>query len=89
MNRKPFTPQPGTGYWNQGGGTFDCLSVLDDGRAVMRNRASGWTLENEEAGGGEWSVPSRPRELTPTQLSLFPQKQKYPTEKKKRYGKTL
>lgn len=44
MNRKPFTPQPGTGYWNQGGGTFDCLSVLDDGRAVMRNRASGWTL---------------------------------------------
>lgn len=30
MNRKPFTPQPGTGYWNQGGGTFDCLSVLDD-----------------------------------------------------------
>lgn len=44
MNRKPFTPQPGTGYWNQGGETFDCLSVLDDGRAVMRNRASGWTL---------------------------------------------
>lgn len=52
-------------------------------------QASGWTLEQENAGGGSWSVPSRPRELEPTQLSLFPQKQKYPTEKKKRYSKIL
>lgn len=52
-------------------------------------RASGWTLEKENAGGGSWNVPSRPRELKPIQLSLFPQKQKYPTEKKRRYCKML
>lgn len=42
-----------------------------------------------EAGGGNWSVPSRPRELIPTQLSLFPQKEKYPTVKKVRWRKRL
>ena len=52
-------------------------------------RASGWTLEKENAGGGSWNVPSRPRELEPIQLSLFPQKQKHPTEKKRRYCKML
>lgn len=52
-------------------------------------RASGWTVEKENAGGGSWNVPSRPRELEPIQLSLFPQKQKYPTEKKRRYCKML
>lgn len=52
-------------------------------------RASGWMLEQENAGGGSWNVPSRPREVEPTQLSLFPQKQKYPTEKKKRYCNIL
>ena len=52
-------------------------------------RASGWTLEQENAGGISWNVPSRPRELEPTQLSLFPQKRKYPAEKKKRYCKIL
>lgn len=47
MNRKPFTPQPGTGYKNQGGGIFDCIGTpaLEHGDAVlMRNRASGWTF---------------------------------------------
>lgn len=53
-------------------------------------KASGWTLESEEAGGGNWSVPSRPRNLIPQQLSLLcEQKEKYPTEKKKRWGKSL
>ncbi len=52
-------------------------------------KASGWKLEKEEAGGGDWNVPSRPREMIPQQMSLFPQKQKYPTERKKRYGKEL
>lgn len=52
-------------------------------------RASGWTLEKENAGGGSWNVPSRPRELEPIQLSLFPQKLKYPTESKKRWCKFL
>lgn len=52
-------------------------------------KASGWTCEKEEAGGGSWSVPSRPRTLEEAQMSMFPQKQKYPTQKKKRYAKNL
>ena len=52
-------------------------------------KASGWELENEDVGSGDWNVPSRPRELIPQQLSLFPVKQKYPTEKKKRFVKDL
>lgn len=46
MNRKPFTPQPGASYRNQGGGVFECIETFDskDGGAVMRNRTSGWTL---------------------------------------------
>lgn len=51
-------------------------------------KASGWICEGE-AGGGNWSVPSRPRELISSQLSLFPQKEKYPTEKKVRWSKDL
>lgn len=51
-------------------------------------KASGWICEGE-AGGGNWSVPSRPRELIPAQMSLFPQKEKYPTEKKVRWSKDL
>lgn len=51
-------------------------------------KASGWICEGE-AGGGNWSVPSRPRELIPTQMSLFPQKEKYPIEKKVRWSKEL
>lgn len=39
--------------------------------------ASGWTLELEEAGGGSWSCPSRPRHTTA------------PTEKKQRWCKLL
>ena len=49
-------------------------------------KSSGWKCEGE-VGGGNWSVPSRPRELIPQQLSLFPQRQKYPTEKKVRWSK--
>lgn len=52
-------------------------------------KASGWKLEQENAGGGSWNVPSRPRELESAQLSLFPQKPKYPTENKKRWCKFL
>lgn len=51
-------------------------------------KASGWQCEGE-AGGGNWNVPSRPRELIPTQISIFPQKEKYPTEKKVRWSKNL
>ena len=51
-------------------------------------KASGWICEGE-TGGGNWSVPSRPRELMPSQMSLFPQKEKYPIEKKVRWSKEL
>lgn len=58
----------------------------EDGASL---RASGWTLEADGVGGGSWDCPSRPREIVEAQMSLFPQKQKYPTESKKRYGKML
>lgn len=51
--------------------------------------ASGWHCEAENCGGGSWSSPSRPRELVDAQISMFGNKQKYPTEKKKRYSKVL
>lgn len=51
-------------------------------------KASGWICEGE-TGGGNWSVPSRPREIISSQMSLFPQKEKYPTEKKMRWVKIL
>lgn len=51
MNRKPFTPQPGTGYRNQGGGIFDCIAATDESDVfIMRNRASGWTLNAHGVG---------------------------------------
>lgn len=52
-------------------------------------KASGWRLEDENVGGGSWNCPSRPRELQAQQLSLFPEKQKYPIGKKQRWGKDL
>lgn len=51
--------------------------------------ASGWHCEKESTGGGSWDHPSRPRELEEVQMSLFSQKQKYPTEKKQRWAKEL
>lgn len=53
-------------------------------------RASGWTCEADNIGGGSWNTPSRPREVVEQQLSLFgDNKPKYSTEKKKRYAKEL
>lgn len=54
-------------------------------------KASGWTLEDEDVGGGSWSVPSRPREIKSTQLSFIEElnKDKYPTCKKQRWAKEL
>ena len=53
-------------------------------------KAAGWVLEVDGVGGSDWNVPSRPREVFATQLSLFPEKQKYPIgEKKQRWGKKL
>ena len=54
-------------------------------------KASGWHLEADNVGGvNGWSVPSRPREIESEQMSLFEQKQKYPTGvKKQRWVKML
>lgn len=50
-------------------------------------KASGWELDKDNCGGGTWSTPSRPRELT--QITLFGTEQKYPTERKQRWVKHL
>ena len=53
-------------------------------------KASGWKLEADGVGGSDWNVPSRPREVVASQMSLFPEKQKYPVgEKKQRWVKLL
>lgn len=49
-------------------------------------RGSGW-IEDGEAGGGTWNVPSRPREIEVT--NLFGTVQKYPIEKKIRWKQEL
>lgn len=50
-------------------------------------KASGWKCEDASCGGGSWSVPSRPRQLT--EINLFGEQQKYPTSKKQRWCKEL
>ena len=53
-------------------------------------KAAGWVLEADGVGGSDWNVPSRPREVVASQMSLFPEKQKYPVgEKKQRWVKLL
>lgn len=53
-------------------------------------KASGWICETENAGGTDWNVPSRPREVFATQMSLFEEKPKYPINvKKQRWAKIL
>ena len=47
-------------------------------------KASGF-INDGEAGGTSWDVPSRPREET--QLTLFGEERKYPNEKKTRWVK--
>lgn len=40
MNRKPFTPQTGTSYRNQGGGNFVCIAATEQNDVfIMRNQA--------------------------------------------------
>ena len=50
-------------------------------------KASGWHCEDNDCGGGNWSVPSRPRELV--EINLWGEKQKYPIGKKQRWAKEL
>lgn len=50
-------------------------------------KARGWTMDKNDTGGGSWSVPSRPRELT--QITLLGEEIKYSIEKKVRWVKNL
>lgn len=50
-------------------------------------KASGWECETNECGGGNWSRPSRPREIV--QMTIFGEEQKYPVNKKQRWMKRL
>lgn len=53
-------------------------------------KAAGWVCEADGVGGGDWNTPSRPREVLPEQISLFPVKSKYPVGvKKQRWVKEL
>lgn len=53
-------------------------------------KASGWECECDNAGGKDWNVPSRPREVVSQQLSFIEEKQKYPVGvKKQRWVKQL
>lgn len=50
-------------------------------------KASGWKIDELQAGGGSWSVPSRPRELV--QTTLIGDEIKYSTDNKVRWVKAL
>ena len=50
-------------------------------------KASGWKIDELQAGGGSWSVPSRPRELV--QTTLIGDEVKYSTDNKVRWVKAL
>lgn len=52
-------------------------------------KAAGWQLDAAEVGGGSWSRKSRPRDLKSTQLGIFEERQKYPTEIKQRWIRWL
>lgn len=67
-------------------GYAKCITYILQSESGASLRASGWHCETETAGGGSWNRPSRPRELFDEQISIFPQKQKYPTQKKKRFA---
>ena len=56
----------------------------EDGASL---KASGWTLEAENIGGGSWSRPSRQRVVE--EMNLFGESKKYPIEKKQRWSKDL
>ncbi len=50
-------------------------------------KASGWVKDADKVGGLSWDTPARPRDEEPVQMSLFPQKRKYPKERKQRWKK--
>ena len=52
-------------------------------------KASGWYLDKADAGGSSWDHKSRHRDIVDAQMSLFPQKEKYPIGIKQRWAKDL
>ena len=65
------------------------ITYILDTESGTSLKASGWKCEVKSTGGGEWSSPSRPREMMEAQVSIFPQREKYPTGKKQRWCKEL
>lgn len=66
------------------------ITYILESESGMSLKASGWKKEADGVGGSSWNVPSRPREVVATQMSLFPEKPKYPVnEKKQRWSKQL
>ena len=59
----------------------------EDGTSV---KASGWTLDADSVGGGDWTnCKRREDEVVYKQMSFIQERQKYPIGKKKRYCKTF
>ena len=70
------------GYWK----IITYILETEDGASL---RASGWVCEDDSCGGGTWENCTRTMER-PVQMSMFPQKQKYPEGiKKQRWVKYL
>ena len=66
------------------------ITYILESESGISLKASGWECEADGVGGVDWSTPSRPREVVPSQLSLFPEKQKYPVNvRKQRWSKQL
>lgn len=66
------------------------ITYILETESGMSLKASGWKKEADGVGGTSWNVPSRPREVVATQMSLFPEKPKYLiNEKKQRWSKQL
>lgn len=65
------------------------ITYILESESGISLKASGWHLEDPECGGGNWSSPSRPRDIVDTQLSLYPMREKYSTVKKQRWAKEL
>lgn len=63
------------------------ITYILDTESGTSLKASGWHCEEPNAGGGDWSCQSRPRERI--EINLFGEKQKYPINKKQRWCKEL
>lgn len=48
--RTRFTPEVNKIYTNAGGGEYKCLRIISEGKAVMQNTKSRWTLNANGCG---------------------------------------